>query len=103
MALGERSGKPLRWRSGPPPVVSRGTLFQFVREFLCRNAGTASRGALHGAMLGDRRIADRLDRSQGFDRILWNMRTSGWIEIEGDRITASRKTIRKMRGLRGGD
>ena len=52
-----------------------------------------TRSDLLNAMMADLSISTRLARSQGFVRILWNMRNSGWIELDGERITPTRKTL----------
>lgn len=88
---------PLRWR--PHRAGKEATLYQFVREYLCSHGGVVDRTALLAAMKEDPRIAIRLAGSQGFVRILWNMRNSGWIELDGDMISATRKTFRKESGM----
>ena len=86
---------PLRWRPRPPGSQSAGTLFQFVREFLCRNGGGASRAELLNALRNDPRMKRRLEQSQGFTALLGNMRVSGWIELGGEMIKATPKTVRR--------
>ena len=86
---------PLKWRARPPGSQSAGTLFQFVREYLCRHGGAANRAELLNAMQTDPRIRSRLERSQGFDRVLANMRYSGWVELGDDTAKATAKTRRR--------
>ena len=90
MLINERA-TPLKWRRQPPPH-SAGTLYQFVREYICRNGGECGRSELLSAMTTDRQIAAKLAHSQGFARILWNMHFSGWIDAPGERIKATKKT-----------
>ena len=70
-------------------------MFQFVREYLCRHAGVASKAELLEALQAEARIRRRLDRGQGFARVLVNMRYSGWIEIDDDAVRATPKTLRR--------
>lgn len=86
---------PLQWRPRPPSPASAGTLYQFVREYLVRNGGHAGRKDLRSAMDADPALADRLAQSQGFGRLLVNMRHSGWITVKGDEVVATAKTLRK--------
>ena len=100
MAL-DKAQVPLRWRSHPERGRESKTIYQFVREYLARD-GMGNRSDLLNAMMADPSISTRLARSQGFVRILWNMRNSGWIELDGERITPTRKTLRKERGAQRG-
>jgi len=54
------------------------------------------RADLLNAMQSDLRIAARLQRSEGFNRLLSNMRHSGWIEVRGSQVLPTRKTLRKV-------
>lgn len=76
-------------------AAKRRNLFQFVREYLCRKGGSANRSELLEAMLEQPRIRGRLEGSQGFDRVLANMRYSGWVELNGDAVNATPKTRRR--------
>lgn len=76
--------------------MSAGTLYQFVREFLVERGGAAEQADLLSAMQADLRIAARLQQSEGFNRLLWNMRHSGWIELRGSQVSATQKTLRKV-------
>ena len=86
---------PLRWRPRERSSQSVGTLYQFIREHLCSHGGECSRDKLMSAMVNDPAIAARLTNSQGFQRLLWNMHYSGWIEAPGHRIRATPKTLRR--------
>ena len=69
------------------------TLYQFVREELERRGGACSRGELLNAILANPDGAERLARSQGFPRMLQNMKHSAFIELEGQLV---RRTNRKV-------
>ena len=86
---------PYRWRLRDPGVKSVRTLYQFVREHLCSHGGECSRSELMTALMDDSAISARLTTSQGFQRLLWNMHYSGWIEAPGHRIRATPKTLRR--------
>lgn len=86
---------PLKWRPRLPGPQSAGTLFQFIREYLCRRGGSATRPELVEAIDADPRMKSRLEHSQGFDRVLANMRYSGWVAVEGDMVIATAKTRRR--------
>lgn len=86
---------PLKWRPRPPGSQSAGTLFQFIRDYLCRHDGVISRAELLEAMQAEPRVGSRLEQSQGFARVLANMRYSGWVELSGDKVTATAKTRRR--------
>lgn len=87
---------PLRWRTAPTPLQSRGTLFQFVRDYLCSHSGSCSRAELRRALEADTKMAARLANSQGFTPLLTNMRHSGDIFLEGETVRASARTLRRM-------
>jgi len=86
---------PLKWRARPPGPQSAGTLFQFVREYLCRHGGSAGKSELLQAVQAEPRMKSRLEESQGFDRVLANMRYSGWVQLSTDTVTATAKTRRR--------
>ena len=84
---------PLRWQAGPP-IGSRGTLYQFVREFLSKHGGICLREDLREAIESNRIIGQRLADGQGFDRLLVNMRHSGEIELAGDEVKGTPRALR---------
>lgn len=84
---------PIRWRPGPP-AVSRGTLYQFVREFLSEQGGACLREQLRDAIDSDEKMMRRLAEGQGFGRLLVNMRHSGEIELIGDEVRATPRALR---------
>ena len=86
---------PLKWRPRPPGSQSAGTLFQYIREYLCRHGGSAGKSELLHAVEADPRMRRRLEKSQGFDRVLANMRYSGWVEVTGELVKATPKTVRR--------
>lgn len=92
---GASESLPLKWRPRPPGPQSAGTVFQFVREYLCRHGGSPSRTALLKAIQAEPRLGSRLEQSRGFERVLANMRYSGWVELSGETVTATAKTRRR--------
>ena len=69
------------------------TLYEFVRSTLAARGGIISRGELLAVIQADPQAAERLERSQGYSRVLGNMKYSGFIELEGDLV---RRTSRKV-------
>lgn len=69
------------------------SLYQLVRETLELHGGTCSRGELLSAIFADPAEAANLERSQGFARLLDNMKYSGFIELEGAIV---RRTSRQV-------
>ena len=69
------------------------SLYQLVRETLEGHGGRCSRAELLRAILADTAMAERLARSQGFVRLLDNMKYSGFIEFDEAMI---RRTARKV-------
>ena len=90
---------PLRWRTGPP--AGRGeSLYQFVREYLWRENGSCHRDELLAEMKRHRRVRERLESSRGFASLLSNMRHSGQIELDGDLVRATPRTLRRVASVR---
>ena len=86
---------PLKWRPRVPDGRSAGSIFQFIREYLVQHGGTCTRNQLLQAVRSQAELAARLDHGQGFERLLQNMRHSGFITISGDTVTASARTLRR--------
>ena len=86
---------PLRWRLGVPDGRSAGTISQFIREYLVRHGGACTREELLRAVRREPELAERLDRGQGFERLLQNMRYSGFVTIDGETVSASARTLRR--------
>jgi hypothetical protein len=86
---------PIKWRRRAPDGRSAGSISQFVREYLVRHGGTCTRDELLQAIRREPALSARLDRSQGFDRVLQNMRYRGFVMISGDSVKASPRTIRR--------
>lgn len=91
----EASRMPLRWRPREPDGRSAGSIFQFIREYLVRHGGTCTRKELLQAVRSEAHLAARLDRGQGFERLLQNMRHSGFVTINEDIVTASSRTLKR--------
>lgn len=90
---GERQ-VPIRWRLGPP-AGSRGTLYQFVRDYLSKQGGTCLRGDLRGAIESNPAASEKMAGGQNFGRLLVNMRHSGEIELFGDEVQATPRALRR--------
>ena len=75
------------------PFRSRGSLYEFVRAMLGDHGGTRTKDQLLSAIQADPDMAQRLERSQGFARLLQNMKHSGFIELHGDMV---RRTERRL-------
>ena len=85
---------PLRWRRGPDGR-SAGSISQFIREYLVRHGGACTRDELLQAVRREPELAERLDRGQGFERLLQNMRYSGFVTISGTSVRASPRTVKR--------
>ena len=68
---------------------------QFVREYLVRHGGVATREELLQAIRRDTKLAARLERGQGLNRLLQNMRYSGFLTLHGETVRASARTLRR--------
>lgn len=70
-----------------------GTLYGLIRQTLAAGGGRCSKGDLLSAILADPVAAQRLARSQGFARLLDNMRHDGFIEVEGQLVLRTRRKV----------
>ena len=86
---------PLRWRRRGPDGRSAGSLSQFVRDILVTNGGTRTRGELLEAIRSDPKLAARLERGQGLNQLLQNMRSSGFVTLDGDLVIATARTMNR--------
>ena len=68
------------------------TLYDFVRRTLEAH-GPISRGELLNVILADEEAARELAVGQGFTRLLDNMRHSGFISIEGEMVSRTRRKL----------
>lgn len=75
------------------PISSRGSLYEFVRRMLAERGGCCTKSELLSAIRANPDAAQRLERSQGFARLLQNMKHSGFIRLEGDMV---RRTSRQL-------
>lgn len=71
---------------------SMGSLFKFIREKLAAHNGVCTREELLRAILADPAASERLEQSQGFSALLGNMKSSGFVEFDGDLV---RRTSRR--------
>ena len=92
----EDSRIPIKWRAGVPDDRSAGSLSQFIREYLCRHRGRCTRDELLRAIRAEPDLLARLERGQGLPRLLMNMRYSGFVTIEGEAVTATARTLKRM-------
>ena len=86
---------PIKWRAGVPDGRSAGSLSQFIREYLCRHGGRCSRDELLHAIRAEPDLRAKLERGQGFARLLQNMRHSGFVSIDGETVRATAKALRR--------
>ena len=86
---------PLKWRLSPPDGRSMGSISQFVREYLVQHDGVATRDELLKALNSVPHLAHRLTRGQGLNRLLQNLRHSGFVTLEGERVEATERTWRR--------
>ena len=86
---------PLKWRRSSPKPRSSGTLYEFIRTYLCNRGGECNRVEILEAIQTDSIMAARLEDSQGLPRLLRNMQLSGWITLLGQRVFATSKTLRR--------
>ena len=84
---------PNRWRLDLVDGRSTGSLYEFVRRALADHEGHCTRARLLDAILADPHAAERLKRSQGFTALLQNMKRSGFVELEGDLVRATRRRV----------
>ena len=87
--------QPLKWRQRPPDGRSAGSTSQFIREYLVRHRGAATRGEILQAILSKPALADRLGRSQGLNRLIQNLRHGGFVTVAGEVVTATARTLRR--------
>ena len=72
------------------------TLYEFVRRTLATRS-MCTRDELLSIMMDDQEVAQRLADSQGFSRLLNNMKQSGFIELEGKLIRRTKRRVGKRR------
>lgn len=77
-----------------PDGRSRGTLSQAIREHLCRRGGVSTRSAIEEDLKSDPVLAHRLREGQGLPRLLRNMSYSGFVNISGETVSATERTMR---------
>ena len=75
----------------PLPQVS--SLYQFVRDTLAARGGTCTREELLDAIHANPAASSRLERSEGFGRLLINMKHSGFITLDADIVRATRRRV----------
>jgi hypothetical protein len=73
-----------------------GSLYDFVRRHLVANGGTCSREELLAALQSDPVMRERLARARGFTALVNNMRFSGDVTVDRDRVTATSRTYRRL-------
>jgi hypothetical protein len=84
-------------RVGPPTAGVPGSLYDFVRRYLCDHGGSATRAEVREAIMSDPRYSEKLKRSRGFHSLISNMHHSGDIELDGPTLHATSRTYRRMR------
>lgn len=87
---------PRAWRLRAPPKTIPGPLYGMVRQYLCDNGGSCLRSELLDAIRADPTGAERLERGQGLSRLLNNMKHSGDVFLDGERVVASARAYRRL-------
>lgn len=83
-------------RVGPPTAGVSGSLYDFVRRYLCEHGGSCTRDELLAALLAEPRTRERLSHSKGFTALINNMRHSGDVALTGDGVEATSRTLRRI-------
>ena len=83
-------------RVGPPTAGVPGSLYDFVRRYLCDHGGSATRAEVRSAIMSDPQYSEKLERSRGFNSLISNMHHSGDIELDGPTIRATSRTLRRL-------
>ena len=86
-------------RVGPPTSGVPGTLYDFVRRYLCDNGGRSTRPAIEAALLAEPQMREKLFKSRGFHALISNMHHSGDVELDGAIVRATSRTYRRL-GIR---
>lgn len=81
---------------GAPTAGVPGSLYDCVRRYLCAHDGSCSRDELLAALNADPPTQERLSRSQGFKALLNNMRHSGDVRFEGNKVSATSRSSRRV-------
>jgi hypothetical protein len=73
------------------------SLYAFVRQALELRGGSCLRLELLADIEGDPEAAHRLRQTDGFSRLLINMKFSGFIELDGDVIRRTKRRVGRRR------
>lgn len=84
------------WRVGPPTSGVPGSLYDFVRRYLCDRGGLATRSEIEMALIADGRMHNRLAQSRGFHSLIINMHHSGDVALDGTIVRATSRTYRRL-------
>lgn len=97
----QESSLPKRWRILPPDGRSRGSMSQFVREFLSLNPDGWARGNLRTVLSARSRFARILERNPGaYGHMVWRLIRCGDIEERDGRLYASARVRRRVESLK---
>lgn len=83
-------------RVGPPTSGVPGSLYDFVRRYLCDNGGRSPRAAIEAALVADPQMREKLFKSRGFHSLISNMHHSGDVELDGATVRATSRTYRRL-------
>ena len=83
-------------RVGPPTSGVPGTLYDFVRRYLCGEGGISTRAAIEAAPRADPEMREKLFKSRGFHSLISNMHHSGDVELDGVVVRATIRTYRRL-------
>lgn len=85
-----------KWRVGPPTAGVPGSLYDFVRRYLCAHGGTCSHEELEAALLADPMLKARLEGGRGYSALLRSMRHSGDINLTANLVSATARAHRRL-------
>lgn len=76
--------------AGLPPR-SAGVLYELVRAHLREHGGKSTRSTILATIQDDSQALAKLKASQGLTALLTNMKHSGFIMLDGDRVILTRR------------
>lgn len=78
-------------RSESADARTVGSLYKFVRDYLEQKDEQCTRSELLSAIEADADARQRLRKGRGFARLLQNMKHSGFVLVDGDRIIRTKR------------
>lgn len=72
-------------------------MHEFIRRFLAAHGGVRSREQIRDALMADPHASERLARTQGFETVLGLMKSSGFVEFDGDLVRRTQRRYGRRR------